>query len=120
MTDALPWREITTDDYHHDRAFPDLDPVRAWIASEARVKELLQEQHDGRCRLRLVMREAVDLRRHPMANPRWVYDYNIGQGIVTMAEEIVIEFRNGRREVVPVHREPKGQVQGAGWSGGRR
>ena len=65
-----PWREITTDDYH-PRIFPATTASAPWIASSDRVYALLQEQHRGECRLRLNLREAVDLKRSPKANPLW-------------------------------------------------
>ncbi|AWN43769.1 hypothetical protein [Methylobacterium durans] len=120
MTAAPPWREITPDDYHHARAFRDLDPIQAWIAQEGIVKDLLQGQLDGAHRLRLVLREAVDLKPHTKPDPRWFFSYDVGASMISMAEEIVIEFRIGRREVVMMPRGPDYQPRGAGWAGGRR
>ncbi|WP_457105884.1 hypothetical protein [Methylobacterium sp. P5_C11] len=55
-----PWREVTTDDYH-PRIHEDDVGGSAYIAAGRAVHHLLQEQLDGKCRLRLVLREAVDL-----------------------------------------------------------
>ena len=73
VSDELPpWREITTDDYH-PRAFPDGKGGAAWIASSQRIKDLLERQHAGELRLRLVLREAVDLKRGPRGDPTWLW-----------------------------------------------
>ena len=93
---APPWREITTDDYH-PRIFPATTPSALWIASSDRVYALLQEQHRGECRLRLILREWVDLKRGPKANPLWYWDYGAGSPTITCAAETRIQTKDGRR-----------------------
>ncbi|MCG5245317.1 hypothetical protein [Methylorubrum extorquens] len=68
---ALPWRQITTDDYHLRIFYPATTACVPWIASSDRVYALLNEQCDGKCRLRPILREAVDLKPEPKADPRW-------------------------------------------------
>ncbi|WP_336492262.1 hypothetical protein [Methylobacterium nigriterrae] len=70
MTEAL-WHESITDDFKHDRAFSHLDGVPAPIAQEERVKELLQAQAAGEFRLRLILSEAVDLKKVPQHGRFW-------------------------------------------------
>ena len=47
-----------------------------WVASCERSRELIQEQADGHFRLRLVLREAVDVQKGPKRNPAWWWDYD--------------------------------------------
>ncbi|KQO84963.1 hypothetical protein ASF32_12965 [Methylobacterium sp. Leaf91] len=62
MTHELPpWREIMTDDYA-PCLFTDLGASEAWIASSETLRVLLVRKHEGEFRLRLVLREGVDLR----------------------------------------------------------
>ncbi|MDR7036003.1 hypothetical protein J2X36_000739 [Methylobacterium sp. BE186] len=119
MSDTPPWFEVTPDDFHYRRAFGDLEPVRAWVAQEHRVKELLDAQDRGEYRLRLVLREAADLMKRPNPDPCWFFSYDVGASMISLAEEVVIEFRNGRREVVLIARGP-GHLPGSGWASGRR
>lgn len=91
-----PWREITTDDYH-PRVFPDGKGGTAWIASSQRIKDLLERQHAGEFRLRLVLREAVDLKPGPRVDPTWLWDYDAGPAAIMSVAEIVIQTKDGRR-----------------------
>ena len=96
MSDAAaPWREITTDAYH-PRIFPATTARAPWIALSDRVYELLYEQLEGRCRLRLILREAVDLKRGPKADPLWYWDYDAGPPANACAAEIWIQSKDGR------------------------
>ena len=100
MSDPVaPWREITTDDYH-PRIFPATSPSAPWIASSNRVYALLQEQHRGECRLRLILREAIDLKRGPNANALWYWDYDAGPPAITCVAETWIQTKDGRRRRV--------------------
>jgi hypothetical protein len=94
-----PWREITTDDYH-PRTFPAPTPSAPWIASCDRVYALLYEQHEGKCRLRLILREAVDLKRSPKANPLWLWDYDAGPPSISCVAETWIQTKDRRRRRV--------------------
>lgn len=96
---APPWREITTDDYH-PRIYPATTTSSQWIASSQRVHELLLQQHQGEFRLRLILREAVDLKRGPKANPLWYWDYDPGPDAISCVTEIWIETKDGRRRRV--------------------
>lgn len=103
-----PWREITTDDYH-PRTFPDTFSGRAWITSSETIRALLQRQYDGEFRLRLVLREAVDLKRGGVRNPEWVWDYNFGPSMIFDARETVILLKSGRRCFVATSGAPETQ-----------
>ena len=96
---AVPWREITTEDYH-PRIFPDTGDSAQWIASSNRIDDLLFEQHEGRCRLRLILREAVDLKRGPKADTLWYWDYDAGPPAITCVAETWIQTKDGRRRRV--------------------
>lgn len=122
MSAEPPWREVTTDDFH-PRTFADGPGGQAWIAAGNAARDLLQRQVDGEFRIRFVIREAVDLKRDPKstAQPRWLFNYDLGNGwMETCAAEVVIEFRGGRREVVPIAK-PGDDMRWPGWSwaGGR-
>ena len=114
-----PWREVTTDDFH-SRNFPETTIGSAFIAQTAAAHELLRGQHEGRYRIRLVLREAVDLKPSKRFNPFWLFDYQVGcDDMRTCADEVVIEFRNGRREVVPIYKTAAtAGLKGGGWAGG--
>ena len=100
MSDGLPpWREITTDDYA-PRIFPAPTPSAPWIASSDRVYALLEGQHRGEYRLRLILREAVDLKRGPKADPSWYWDYDAGPPAITCVAETWILTKDGRRRRV--------------------
>lgn len=105
MTDPAltlaPWREVTTDDYH-PRIYPDSFDGRAYITAGETIRQMLQDQLDGKCRLRLVLREAVDLagRDKRRQNPYWLWSYDLGVSTITSVAEVVIEMRSGRRHVV--------------------
>lgn len=100
MTDELPpWREITTDDYA-PRIFVDLGPSAAWIASSETLRVLLVRQLEGEFRIRLILRECVDLRWGPTADPDWKWDYAHGPELALDAAEIWIERADGRRKRV--------------------
>jgi len=94
-----PWREITTDDYH-PRNYPDSKGGAAWIASSKRIRELLQAQHDGEFRLRLIVRESTDLNRGPKVNPLWIFDYDVGPDAIMSAAEVWIQTKGGQRRKV--------------------
>jgi hypothetical protein len=100
MTDeGPPWREITTDDYA-PRVFTNLRALEAWNASTKTLKLLLLRQSLGEFRLRLILRESVDLRWGPTADPNWRWDYAHGPDIALDAAEIWIERADGRRKRV--------------------
>ncbi|MCJ2131565.1 hypothetical protein [Methylobacterium sp. E-045] len=100
MTDEPPpWREITTDEYA-PRIFMDLGSSEAWIASSETLRLLLVRQHEGEFRLRLILREGVDLRWGPTADPNWRWDYAHGPEFALDAAEIWIERADGRRKRV--------------------
>jgi hypothetical protein len=98
-SDEPPWLEVTTDHYM-PRNFPDSYSGAAWVASTEYLRDLLQRQHDGEFRLRLVLREVVDFKSYPSRDPRWFWDYSHGPDLVLSAAEIVIETRDGRRRRV--------------------
>ena len=100
---APPWREITTDDYHW-RTHAEPHSVDAWMAQAARIRDLLQRQVDGEFRLRLVLREAVDLKSGAKRDPDRIWDYDMGATTITGAAEIVIEKKTGHRQVVQLAR----------------
>lgn len=80
MTDTgPPWHEITTDDYL-PRALVDEDHSAAWIAGDAMLRDLLDQQLKGTIRLRVVLRETVDLRPLGRSDPLWIGDYRPGAG----------------------------------------
>jgi hypothetical protein len=99
MDELPPWREITTDDYA-PRIFVDLGSSAAWIASSDALRLLLARQREGEFRLRLILRESVDLRWGPTADPNWRWDYIHGPNLALDAVEIWIERENGRRKRV--------------------
>jgi hypothetical protein len=98
-----PWREITTDDYHW-RTHAEPHSADAWMAQAARIRDLLQRQVDGEFRLRLVLREAVDLKSGAKRDPNRLWDYDMGATTITGAAEIVIEKKTGHRQVVQLAR----------------
>ena len=100
---TAPWCEITTDDYHW-RTHADPHSEDAWIAQAARIRDLLQRQIDGEFRLRLVLREAVDLKSGAKRDPDQIWDYDMGATTITGAAEIVIEKKTGLRQVVQLAR----------------
>jgi hypothetical protein len=64
------------------------------------VHELLLQQHQGEIRLRLILREAVDLNRAPKANPLWCWDYDPGLDAISCVAEIWIQTKDRRRRRV--------------------
>ena len=98
-----PWREITTDDYHW-RTHAEPHSIDAWMAQALRIRDLLQRQIDGEFRLRLVLREAVDLKSGAKRDPNQIWDYDMGATTITGAAEIVIERKTGLRQVVQLAR----------------
>ena len=99
MTDDLPWREVTTDDYH-PRVYHDLTDEAAWIASTERVRHLIRDQDASLYRTRPVLREAVDFAPRVGREPDWFWDYAMGPTLVLRFAEIVIEGKNGQRVCV--------------------
>ncbi|KQU17728.1 hypothetical protein ASG63_09570 [Methylobacterium sp. Leaf94] len=97
--EAPSWREITTDEYA-PRIFPETSGSAQWIASSDRVYELLKGQHEGQYRLRLILCEAVDLKRGPNANALWYWDYDAGPPAITCVAETWIQAKDGRRRRV--------------------
>ena len=90
MNDLPSWHEVTPDDF--------LRPViRDTVEAQ---KALLQARDAGQFRLRLVLREAKDLKRCAFRNPLWVHDYRYGRPYILAADEVVIETRDGRRHIV--------------------
>lgn len=111
---------MTTDEYH-PRIHEDTIGGRAYIAAGETVRQMLQEQLDGKCRLRLVLREAVDLagRDKRRQNPYWLWSYDLGVGTITSVAEVVIELRSGRRHVVQMVRNAEdARDSGGGWAEG--
>lgn len=90
MGDEAPWREITPDDY-----------LRETMALTRNAQNaLLSAQHQGRFRLRLVLRESLDLKHGTKRdwNPLWVHDYHFGRhNLIHAADEVVIERCDGSR-----------------------
>jgi hypothetical protein len=81
-----PWRKITTNHYR-PRIFPATTASAPWIASSDRVYELPYEQHEGWCRLRLILREAVDLKLSSKADPLRYWDYDAGPPAINCVVE---------------------------------
>ncbi|WP_336492297.1 hypothetical protein [Methylobacterium nigriterrae] len=88
MTDLPPWREVEPADF-----------LRATDKETlALQKALLKARDEGLFRLRLVLREAKDLKPCAYRDPLWLHDYKFGpHHIVTGADEVVIETRDGQR-----------------------
>src|SRR3954447_12377217 len=88
MTDLPPWREVEPADFLRET-------YKETLAAQ---KALLKARDEGRFRLRLVLREAKDLKSCAFRAPLWLYDYKFGpHHILTGADEVVIETRDGRR-----------------------
>lgn len=96
--DPPPWKEVSTDDFH-PRTFRGHTGSEAWVASTNRVRELLERQHAGEFRLRLVLRETVDLKPRGQRDPRRLFEYDCGPFATTEAE-VVIVLKDGRRYTV--------------------
>jgi hypothetical protein len=91
LPDLLPWREVGPADFLRVTH-------RETLAAQ---KALLEARDEGLFRLRLVLREAKDLKSHAYRDPLWVHDYKFGPyHILTGADEVVIETRDGRRHEV--------------------
>jgi len=58
---------------------------------------VLYGQHEWKYRLRLILREAVDLKRGPKANPLWYWDYDAGPPAITSVAETWIQTKDGWR-----------------------
>jgi hypothetical protein len=115
-----PWREITTDDYH-PRIYPDTYGGQAYVTAGQTIHRLLQDQLDGKHRLRLVLREAYDLagRDKRRQNPYWLWSYDHGVSTILKAAEVVIELRAGKRHVVRMVRNAEdAKHPGGGWADG--
>ena len=88
MTDLQHWREIEPADFLRETH-------KETLAAQ---KALLKARNEGLYRLRLVLREAKDLKFYAFRDPLWLYDYKFGpHHILTGADEVVIETRDGRR-----------------------
>ncbi|WP_457104353.1 hypothetical protein [Methylobacterium sp. P5_C11] len=115
-----PWREVTPDDYH-PRIHEDSLGGSAYITAGRVVHKLLQDQLDGKHRLRLVLREAVDLagRDKKRQTPYWLWAYDHGVSMILSAAEVVIEMRSGKRHVVRMVRNAEdARNPGGGWADG--
>lgn len=93
--------EVATGDYH-PRIHPATFGGDAYVAAGETIRQMVQDQLDGKCRLRLVLREAVDLadRDKRRKSPYWLWSYEFGVSTITSVAEIVIEMRSGRQHVV--------------------
>lgn len=101
MADAdPPWLEITPDDYY-PRARRDEPGPSFWTDAIKTVRDLLQRQYDGEFRLRLVLREAVDLKPLGKRDPLMIRNYEMGPETFLTEADVVIETRDGRRFLVP-------------------
>lgn len=91
-----PWREITTDDYYlqSQRRFPG---TQARVAAYDRMHDLLSRQHADEIRLRLVLREAHDLKPGIGRNPMSVEDYEYGPSMALGATQVILVLKNGQR-----------------------
>src|SRR4051794_28013715 len=86
-----PWREITPDEILRDT-------YKETLAAE---KHLIQARENGQLRLRLILREAKDLKYGAFRDPLWPYDYKYGtHHMLRDVDEVVIETRDGCRHVV--------------------
>src|SRR4051794_29148833 len=86
-----PWREITPDDILRDT-------YKEMLAAE---KRLIQARKEGQFRLRLILREAKDLKYGSHRDLLWSYDYKYGtHHMLRDVDEVVIETRDGRRHLV--------------------
>src|SRR4051794_15782491 len=86
-----PWREVTPDDFLRET-------YKETLAAE---KRLIQAHKDGQLWLRLILREAKDLKHGAFCDPLWPYDYKFGtHHMLRDVDEVVIETRDGRRHVV--------------------
>ena len=96
-----PWREFTTDDYYPvtRRSRSGYEP---WIEASDWIQAMLTRQHAGEFRLRLILREAVDLKRGPKVNPTNIWDYEVGPSAVFAVRQVVIVTKDGRRHPAPV------------------
>ncbi|WP_336487426.1 hypothetical protein [Methylobacterium nigriterrae] len=92
QADALPpWREVTPDDFLRET-------YKATLAAE---KHLIRARENGQLRLRLILREAKDLKYGAFRDPLWPYDYKYGtHHMLRDVDEVVIETRDGRRHLV--------------------
>lgn len=54
----------------------------------------------GEFRLRLILREAVDLKRGPKMDPLWYWHYDPGPAAISCVAEIWIQTKDGRRRRV--------------------
>ena len=98
-----PSREFTTDNYYPvtRRSRPGSDP---WIEASDRIQAMLTRQHAGEFRLRLMLRETVDLKRGPKVNPTNIWDYEVDPSAIFAVRQIVMVTKDGRRQMVPVLR----------------
>ncbi|WP_019906103.1 hypothetical protein [Methylobacterium sp. 77] len=93
------WRDLLTSEYG-PKVFPDDIGGSAWLSSSECLRALLQRQHNGEFKLRLVLREEVDFRRGPSRDPNWKGDYYWGPDLALCCAEVWVERKDGPRKRV--------------------
>lgn len=97
--ESPPWFDVTTDAYHWC-TFPGLEAQPARAAQGVRIQELLKGQHANVYRLRLILREQIDLRSGSQRDPFCLWDYDFGCTTILRVAEIVAETRSGQRQPI--------------------
>ena len=99
-----PWREVTPDDFKGS----------TYGQAGKAQKALLRGRDEGRYRLRVVFREAQDLKQGADRDPLWLFNYTFRQPyILWHADEVVIETRDGLRHVIERAGAPQALTFGA-------